>query len=268
MDVDQIIVKSLDYPRQSWGKVATLGAILIVPFLVFALLVFLGAITNNAAVIAVMSILGIILVIIAGIIFYGYFYRTTKATIAGFEELPNFDEWGEMTLDGLKVLVVNIIYGIIFGIISAIPIGIVMLILGFFGILSSAATTFADPTAALGAGLVLWVVYLAMFILYLIVLVIGVLYLIVVPIGIANMAYKEDFGSAFDFSEIRNKIDDIRWSKAIIWVIANYFVFTVAIMISYILGLLLIGIILVPLLVIPFLALYYARSIGLIYLNG
>ncbi|HMK54970.1 MAG TPA: DUF4013 domain-containing protein [Methanobacteriaceae archaeon] len=265
MDVDQIICKSLEYPRKSWGKVAILGAILIVPFLLLVLLVFLGILANNAAVIVIMAILGILLAIVAGILIYGYLFRVIKATIAGMDDLPNFDDFGDMVVGGLKVLVVQIIYGLIFGIIAAIPIGIVMLVLGLSGALSP--TTFTDPAAFLGAGLFMWVMYLAIFLLYLVLLVIGILYLIVVPMGIANMAYLGNIGSAFAFSDLRQKIESIRWGKAIVWVIATQFVFTVAVLISYILGLLLVGIILIPLLVIPFMVLFYARSIGLLYRN-
>ncbi|MEG3224225.1 MAG: hypothetical protein BME94_01545 [Methanobacteriales archaeon Met13] len=266
MDVDQIICKSLEYPRSSWGKVATLGVILIVPFLVLFLLVILGALTNNAAVTAIMAILGIFLAIIAKIVISGYLFRVIKATIAGMDDLPNFDDWGDMIVGGLKVIVVYFVYGIIFGIVAAIPIGIVILLLALSGSLSTAATL-TEPLAVFGAGLFVWVMYLSIFIVYLIMLVLGVLYAISVPMAIANMAYMGNIGSAFAFSVLRQKIESIRWGKAIIWVIANYFVFIIAVLISYILGLLLVGIILVPLLVIPFLALFYNRSIGLLYRN-
>jgi hypothetical protein len=270
MDVDQIICNSLEYSRSSWSKVATLGVIIIVPFLILTILVFLGVLTGNVTVMVIMAILGIVITLIAGIFIYGYLFRVIKATIVGDDDLPNFDGFGDMMVSGLKVLVVNIVYGIIFGIIAAIPIGILMLLLGLiggvFGVFSSVATM-TDPSAALGTGLLVWIMYLALFIIYLIVISLGVLYLIVVPMGIANMAKTGDIGSAFAFSELRQKIESVRWGKVIVWVIANQFVFTIAVLISYILGLLLIGIIIVPLIVIPFMALYYARSIGLIYRN-
>jgi len=40
---------------------------------------------------------------------YGY-YLVLKVTVAGFDELPDFDEWGDMLIDGLKVLIVGIVY--------------------------------------------------------------------------------------------------------------------------------------------------------------
>ena len=43
---------------------------------------------------------------------YGYIFRIIKATLAGIDELPDFDEIGEMFVDGIKVFVVAIIYAI------------------------------------------------------------------------------------------------------------------------------------------------------------
>jgi hypothetical protein len=138
------------------------------------------------------------------------------------------------------------------------------LVLGLFGALSSSIT---NPSAIVGLGFIGWLLYIVVFIVYLLILFLGLLYLIVLPLAIAHMAARDDFGAAFSFGELRSKIESIRWGKAIIWVLANYFVYLVAIMVSFILGLLLVGIIIVPLIVIPFLGLYFARSTALLYVN-
>ena len=85
--------------------------------------------------------------------------------------------------------------------------------------------------------------------------------------GVSNMAYQDNMGSAFAISEIRERISSIRWGKAIIWVIATYFVTIIAVLVSYVLGLLLVGIILVPIIIMPFMIIFLARSTGLLYLN-
>lgn len=267
MDVDQIINDSLGYARSEWGKVATLGAIVIVPFILIILFFFLGVLTNNPAVIIIFSIIGILLWIIAAIFIYGYLFRIIKATIAGINDLPNFDDWEEMIMDGLKVIAVNIVYGILFGIIVAIPIVILVLIFGFLGSLFSPYAV-TSPISTWGSGIIFWIMYLVIFIIYLLMIGLMLLYMILVPLGIANMASSGKIGSAFNFTEIRNKIESIRWGKAIIWAIAINFVITIAVLVSYILGLLLIGIILIPILVIPFMGIFFARSVGLLYLNN
>ncbi len=273
MDIDQNIVNSLEYARSNWGKVATLGAVLIVPFIIFLAIVFLGVLSNNAAIIITLGIMGVILFIIAAILVQGYFYRVIKSTLAGLDDLPDFDEWGEMFVSGLKVLVVQVVYNIIFGIIAIIPIGIIFLIFGiiggFLGVFTAAFTSSATltPGAAIGSGVLFWGMYLAIFLTYLIMLVVMVLYAIMFPLGVANMAYHDKMSAAFEVSQIREKIKDIRWGKAIIWVVAIYFVIIVAVLISYILGLLLVGLILVPLIIIPLMIIFYARSTGLLYLN-
>ncbi|MDO9626530.1 MAG: DUF4013 domain-containing protein [Methanobacteriaceae archaeon] len=273
MDIDQNIVNSLEYARSNWGKVATLGAVLIVPFIIFLAIVFLGALSNNAAIIITLGIMGTILFIIAAILVQGYFYRVIKSTLAGLDDLPDFDEWGEMFTSGLKVLLVQVVYNIIFGIIAIIPIIVIFLIFGllggflsiFTGALSSSAAL--TPGALLSSGLLFWGMYLAIFLTYLIMLVVMVLYAIMFPLGIANMAYYDKMSAAFELSQLREKIKDIRWGKAVIWVVAIYFVIIVAVLISYILGLLLVGLILVPLIIIPLMIIFYARSTGLLYLN-
>lgn len=267
MDVDQIIYKSLKYPASDWGKVLTLGAFIILPFLILFGALMLTGFINNVVITVVLVILGIIILILALIAIYGYLFRVIKASLADLNDLPNFDDWGEMIVDGLKVAVVNIIYSIIFGLLMLIPLGIMIVAIIFLGAPLYTASTFTDLTSFFGAGFGFWVFYLLYFIVYLIMLLLMALAAILVPLAIANMAYRDDFGAAFNFSQLKEKIQSIRWGKAVVWVVATYFVFTIATMVSMITGLLLIGIILVPLLIIPFLAIYYARSIALLYLN-
>ncbi|QUH22516.1 DUF4013 domain-containing protein [Methanobacterium alkalithermotolerans] len=272
MDIDQNIVNSLEYARSSWGKVATLGGILFVPFLILFVFIFIGAISNNGFVLGLLIFIGILIMLIAFFLVNGYFFRVIKSTLAGLDEMPDFDDWGELTVDGLKVLLVQLIYTIIFGILAVIPIFIIFLILGLIGSFLGIAGSMADPSTLspaflAGSGVFIWVMYLGIFLSYLIMIPVGLLYYIVTFIGISNMAYQDNMGSAFAISEIRERISSIRWGKVIIRVIATYFVTTMAVLVSYVLGLLLVGIILVPIIILPFLTIFMARSTGLLYLN-
>ena len=56
-------------------------------------------------------ILGVILIIpIVDFIGLGYVLRIIKLTISGVDDLPEFDDLGDLFVDGLKVLVVSIVY--------------------------------------------------------------------------------------------------------------------------------------------------------------
>jgi hypothetical protein len=271
MDIDQNIVNSLEYARSSWGKVATLGGVLFVPFLILFVFIFIGAISNNGFILGLLTFIGILIVIIAFILAEGYFFRVIKSTLAGLDEIPDFDDWGEMLGSGLKVLIVEIVYSLIFGILAAIPIFIIFLILGiigsFLGIAGSLAGSTFNPALIAGSGVFFWAMYLGIFLTYLIMIAVGLLYYIVSFIGVANMAYQDNMAAAFAISEIRERISSIRWGKAIIWVLATYFVSIIAVLVSYILGLLLVGMIIVPIIIIPFMIIFLARSTGLLYLN-
>ncbi|MGB4362572.1 MAG: DUF4013 domain-containing protein [Methanothermobacter tenebrarum] len=160
MKVGEIVGEALDYPGTNLKKVVTLGALILISILIIP--IFLVA---------------------------GYWLRVLKATIAGFDELPDFDEWGEMFIDGLKVFVVGIVYMII------------PLILYFGGIYLAGS----NPIAGI------------------IVLIIGVILAIILglieQIAIAHMAFNDRLGAAFQIGEILNVISEITWIKYIIWII-------------------------------------------------
>ena len=75
-------------------------------------------------------------------------FRIIKATLAGLDELPEFDEIGEMFVDGLKIFVVAIVY--------AIPVYIIAAILGLI-IGGSTTTTSISMDPTMNVGIVLWI---------------------------------------------------------------------------------------------------------------
>jgi hypothetical protein len=92
MDIGEIVSDSIKYPSSNWGKVLILGVIMIASILIVPIFLV-----------------------------YGYIFRIIKATLAGINELPDFDEIGDMFVDGLKIFVVAIVY--------AIPVWIITLVL-------------------------------------------------------------------------------------------------------------------------------------------
>ncbi len=273
MELDQILSGSLGYAKSSWGKVATLGAIYLVTVIIMFAGMLVAGFINNFAVWILMGIVLFIIALIAGLIYSGYIFRVIKASLAGINELPGFDEFPGMIIDGVKVVVVGIIYGIIYSIIMGIIMGIlflVMMIAGGMTSLTYAAsyTSYMDPTAMMGFFLMGWVMYLAIFIAMLIWLAITAIFAIVVPMGIANMALKGSIGAAFSIGDIKERIENIRWGKALLWVVALYFIFIIAWYVSIVLSLLLIGLIIVPLLIMPYLSIFFARSTALLFEEG
>jgi hypothetical protein len=59
----------------------------------------------------------------------GYYLRIIKSTIAGIDEVPDFDDLGELFIDGIKIIVVGIVYMIV-PIIIFILVGFLVLLAG------------------------------------------------------------------------------------------------------------------------------------------
>ncbi|SCM58357.1 Conserved protein {ECO:0000313/EMBL:AAB85681,1} [Methanothermobacter wolfeii] len=115
MDIGEIVNDAIRYPSSDWKKVIILGLLFLISFLIIP--IFLAT---------------------------GYGFRALKASIAGFDELPEFDEWGEMFVDGLKVFVVQIVYMIV---------PMIIIIAGVFGSLSMVSPDtgmITNPTAFTG----------------------------------------------------------------------------------------------------------------------
>ena len=82
MDYGEIVSNAIKYPSTGWIKVLILGVLLIIPIVNF--------------------------------IGWGYLLRIMKATFTGFNELPDFDEVGDLFIDGLKIFVIFLIAAIPF----------------------------------------------------------------------------------------------------------------------------------------------------------
>ena len=216
MDIGEIISESLRYPTSDWGKVLILGIIIIASILIVPIFLV-----------------------------YGYLFRIIKATLAGLNELPEFDELGEMFVDGIKVFVVGIVY--------AIPVIIIAAIVGHItGIGSSAGAV------SLNAGF-FWAEFLGNLVLIIVGIIIGLIEII----AIANMAYYDgDLGAAFKFSEILDHIARIGWGKYI----ATYVIICIIGFVGFLIGIatiiIIVGIVLLPLVIMPFIAMFGVRAIA------
>jgi len=190
---------------------------------------------------------------IVNLIVLGYMGRVIQTTPTT-EDPPKLERYGDLFIDGLKIVVATIIYMIIPLIIFAIGAG--SLIGGLVGMgMSGGLGGFA--LTGFGALLIL-----VGFIVAIIVAVFSV-------IGIAHMLKTNNFGKAFAFGEIRAIIGRIGWGTYIVWIIL---IVIIAVLWGGIVG----GLnVVVPFLgtiigaiLGPAVAVFYGRSIGLIYNDG
>lgn len=171
MDVGEIISDSIRYPSSDWKKYLILGVLLVIPIVFF--------------------------------IAFGYILRIIKSSIAGYDELPEFDDVASLFIDGLKVFIVTIVYNII---------PLIVIIVGIFGSIAAVGGVANITTYPLAfAGLLGVTVIIG--------LILAVIFAIFEIIAIANIAYYDEIGAAFKFSEILERITKIGWGKYIIWFI-------------------------------------------------
>jgi hypothetical protein len=169
-----------------------------------------------------------------------------KSSVAGISELPEFDAWGNMLIDGLKLAIVAFIYEI-----PSILIIVVMVVL---------AMVFESSFSVAVVGFVIAFLYI----------------LIVLPIlamALANMAYHDEFGAAFRFSEIFDKIHSITWGNLIGWYLAMIGVTLafglIILVVSFIFALInpIVALVVSYLLITPYVNMFIARSVGLEYIS-
>ena len=224
MDIGEIFSDSFGYPSKSLKRVVVLGisalfSILIIPFFIM----------------------------------FGYALRVIRKSIEGETEPPAFDDLGAMIVDGMKYLVVSIVYFLIPMILMGIGITSVITSETSYDMMGGSASSIAFLT---GSGL-----FLLGFLLMLVISVIE-------TIGVANMAHTGKLGAAFRFGEILRIIGSIGWGRYIIW----YILLTIVVLLFVAVGLLM-GIIpivgsLAYILVLAYAIIFQYRATGLIYREG
>ena len=101
MDIGDLVSDALKYPLSDWTKILMLGIILVIAGIANISRTFIA----DNTLISVLSIIGLIV----GLLGYGYFVRIIKASLSGISELPSFDDWLTMFIDGIKVAIIGII---------------------------------------------------------------------------------------------------------------------------------------------------------------
>ena len=187
-----------------------------------------------------------ILLVICAIIFplfYGYAVRILK----GVKPAPELEDWVGLFIDGIKLLIIAIIY--------SIPVFIVLLLLGGGGILAMSSQ---DP-AVIMAGIGTFLVGI------LAAVIVGIIVYLFAIIGAIRFARMDSMGEAFNFSAILETIGKIGWGSYIIAIILLYVVlFVVEFIIAIIMSIPILGWI-IGLLATPALGIFTARYFALLY---
>lgn len=235
MDIGDVVSDSLKYPSTDFKKVVILGVFILISFLIVP--IFFA---------------------------FGYMFRALKASLAGVEELPDFDEWGLMFVDGVKLFIVQLVY-----ILPALIIGVISIIS-----LWSSLWSLAYMTQASGSTLTPDMIFGILGGYALVGLIIAGIYsLVIYPImavAIANMAYYDgELGAAFRFGEIFSTISNIGWVDLIIWYIVMLIIgFVISFVASILTIIPVIGWLILVFLIYPYIYLFYARAISWLYVSA
>lgn len=230
MDMGEIIGDAFKYPVSNWKRLLILGVIVLISQ--FSMEIIMGY--GN-----VYGLLYFLLIpaLVASILILGYQLRTIRTSIMGENEPPEFNEWTKLFLDGLRLFITSLVYGIIPTIVLVV--GFIMLLVGSSGI--------GVIILLLGA------------VLFIIVGIISVM-------AISNMAYYDEIGAAFRFGEIRERIESIGWLRYILMLILlGIFYIILAVVAALVTMIPFAGLVLASLIIYPFMYLFMYRAYGLIF---
>ena len=260
MDISELLKDALRYPFSDWKKILIYGILILIGNII-TFITFIGTFLGIKDV-AVKIILFITGYIIFGFLINGYKFKIIKTSLDGVGELPKFNNWLEIFINGIKVYLVTVVY-LLPGILIIIFAGLSLLptLVGLGSNLSSINinTFLSFLTAAI-------LVFIAL--LYM---------LIILPINymaIAHMANNNsELRAAFKVHDIIDKIRYIGWGNLILWylVIGTIYII-ISIVGTIITGIFsiinpIVSIILNSLILYPYLDIYLNRSIALFYMS-
>ena len=250
MNMVEIIKDALKYPLSNWKR-----------FLTFGILILICNILINDIIVPDLTIIGYII----GVLIIGYIFKIIKFSLNEATDIPKFNVWSEMFSDGLKVLLVSIVYfipAILIIIIPATLFSVSSVIQTLLGVLDiPPIDTFYSISTLAGPWFLISILYL----------------IIIVPIlfiAIVNMADNDGkLNSAFKFHNIFNKISTKGWKNFIVWyLITGFFALILLGIGSFVMYvsssiISMIGIVLVSLTFTPYIYMFISRSVVLFYKN-
>ena len=130
------------------------------------------------------------------ILVQGYYVRVLRGVSRSEPTAPSFTEWGDLFVDGLKLLVVGFAYGLLIG----VPVIVLSAIAGGVG---AAVGEGAGAGIGLLVGLVVFVYTIA------------VSY--VIPAAVTNFAVEDSIGAAFEFGTLREIVTTAEYARGILF---------------------------------------------------
>lgn len=260
MDISGIIGDALRYPFSDWKKILILGILILISSIATAIM-FIGTFVGIKNVV-VKILIFLIGYFIFGFLINGYKFKIIKTSLEGVAELPEFNNWFEIFINGIKVYIVVIVY--------LLPSILIIIFAGLY-LLPTLVGLGANPSS-INVNTILSFLTAAtlVFIAFLYVL-------IILPINymaIAHMANNNTkLRSAFRFHDIINKIRSIGWGNLILWYLVTGTIYLIISIVGAIItGIFsiinpIVGIILSSLIVSPYIYTYLNRSIALFYMS-
>ncbi|MEM3004117.1 MAG: DUF4013 domain-containing protein [Candidatus Bathyarchaeia archaeon] len=218
MDLGQNINSSIDYARK--------------------LFVDLG----RLAVLIILNIIPIVNLIVAG-----YYVRTIRETPSS-DSPPRLERYGDLWIDGLKIVIAIIVYMIV---------PLILIVVGAFSLFAGFIWGVYGPGITIlpaGLGLTLLVAGI----------VLAFAVAIIMAMAVVHMVKTGSFGKAFAVGEISGIIGKIGWGKYILWLIV---IFVFAVIVGALGQIPAVGWI-ISLVVSPLFGVFAARSAALMYTDA
>ena len=238
MSLGEILSDAIRYPFSDITKFLMVGVLALLAGI--ANLIYPNG-TDNTIMMVLLTLIGVIF----GVILSGFCLDVIRKGIHHSNEIPSINP-AENLIDGIKVIIIEIVYYIIPLIIAAV----LGLLGGFVGAglnQVSAGTAFAVIVA----------------------LIVVIIFSILEIVAIARFADTGDLGAAFNFGEIFEYAKRIGILNIILFTIVTIIL---AVVLSIVLGLLglipYIGVIIAVVLLGGFIVLFYYRGIGLLYAHA
>ncbi|WP_435095429.1 DUF4013 domain-containing protein [Halarchaeum sp. P4] len=141
--------------------------------------------------------------LVPGVLVQGYYVDVVRHRLDGDPEPPTFDDWTSLFVDGLKAMLVGILY--------ALPAVAGAFVVALVAVVISFATQGSPESGAVFGGLLTALAVLALFVY-------GVAAAYVYPAGIVNWVREDDLTAAFSLSTLKAATLDTRYLVA--WLLA------------------------------------------------
>jgi hypothetical protein len=188
----------------------------------------------------------------------------TRETIGNIDDIPAFDFLNNI-IDGVKVLILYIVYYIIPVIVTVIlglatgAFNYIYQMIPYYIMYGSAAASAMPQELLASVGISFLLIFLIGGILFLI-------FSLLLFVAKAVLAETKSLVAAINMLEVFKKIGEIGWGNYIIWLIIWILILVVISFIAGIIGIIpFVGVIIVSLAFKPYMEMFSARALGLIY---